>query len=83
MRHIVGHLRNDARTLNRAVMVAIAVSAPLEHKGGGAHGRVIVLVTTVDTVFKDFRGAPKVWSGYWHSLTFRCESSDRHKSCDR
>jgi hypothetical protein len=59
------------------VTVAIAVSAPLERKGGGAHGGVVVLITTVDTVFKDFKGAPKAQSGYWHSPTFRCESGDR------
>jgi hypothetical protein len=57
-------------------MVAIAVSAPLECKGGGAHGRVMVLVAAVDTVFKDFKGTSKVQSRYWHFPTFRHESSD-------
>ena len=78
MRRIVEHLCDNARTLRRAVMVAVAVRAPLECKGGGAHGGVMVLVATVDTVFKDFKGAPKVWSGYWHSPTSRCESSDTY-----
>ena len=58
-------------TLGRAVTVAIAVGAPLEHKGGGTHGGVVVLVTTVDTVFKGFKGAPKARSGYWRSPTLR------------
>jgi hypothetical protein len=62
-------------------MVTIAVSAPLERKGGGAHGGVMVLITTVDTVFKDFKGAPKARSGYWHSPTFRCESGDTLPMC--
>jgi hypothetical protein len=75
---IVERLCDATRTLHRAVMVAVAVCAPLECKGGGAHGGVVVLVATVDTVFKDFKGAPKVWSGYWHSPTSRCESSDTY-----
>jgi hypothetical protein len=45
-------------------MVAIAVGAPFEHEGGGTHGGVMVLVATVDTVFKGFKGTPKVRSGY-------------------
>jgi hypothetical protein len=81
VRHIVERLYDDARTLCRAVTVAVAVRAPLECKGGGAHGGVVVLVTTVDTVFKDFKGAPKAQSGYWHSPTFRCESSDNVIIC--
>jgi hypothetical protein len=60
-------------------MVAIAVSAPFERKDSRTHGGVMVLVATVDTVFKDFKGTPKVWSGYWHSSTFRCESGDRRQ----
>jgi hypothetical protein len=76
VQHIVKHLHNDARTLGRAVMVAVAVSAPFECKGGGAHGGVMVFVATVDTVIESFKGTPKVWSGYWPSPTFRCGSSD-------
>jgi hypothetical protein len=37
MWQIVECLHDDSRALCRAVMVAIAVSAPLKHKGGGAH----------------------------------------------
>jgi hypothetical protein len=69
-------LCDDVRALHRAVMVAAAVRAPFECKGGGAHGGVMVLVTTVDTVFKGFKGAPKVQSRYWHSPAFQCRSSD-------
>jgi hypothetical protein len=76
MRRIVECLHDDARTLGRAVTIAIAVSAPLEREGGRTHGGVVVLVSTVDTVFKDFKGAPKAQSRYWHSPTFRCESGD-------
>jgi len=76
MWHIVKCLCDDARALCRAVMVAIAVRAPFEHKGGGAHGGGMVLVATVDTVFKDFKGTPKVWSRYWPSLAFRRRSGD-------
>ena len=71
---IVEHLYDDARTLGRAVAVAIAVSAPFKHKGGGAHGRVMVFVATVDAIIESFKGTPKVWSRYWHSLSFRCGS---------
>ena len=74
--HIVEHLCDDARTLGRAVMIAIAVSAPFKRKGGGAHGGVVVFVATMDAVFKDFKGTPKVWSRYWPSPAFRCRSSD-------
>jgi len=74
--HIVECLHNDARTLDRAVMVAVAVGAPLKHKGGGTHGGVVVFVATMDAVFKDFKGTPKVWSRYWPSPAFRCRSSD-------
>ena len=56
---IVERLCDDARALCRAVTVAITVRAPFECKGGGAHGGVVVLVATVDTVFKDFKGTPK------------------------
>jgi hypothetical protein len=77
MWRIVERLHNDARTLGRAVMVAIAVGAPLEHKGGGTHGGVMVLVATVDAVFKDFKGTPKAWSRYWPSPAFRCRSGDK------
>jgi hypothetical protein len=73
---IVECLRNDARTLGRAVTVAVAVGAPLKHKGGGTHGGVVVFVATMDAVFKDFKGTPKVWSRYWPSPAFRCRSSD-------
>jgi hypothetical protein len=59
MRCIVECLCDDARTLGRAVMVAIAVSAPFEHKGGGAHGGVMVFVTTVDAIVKVSRGLPR------------------------
>ena len=73
---IVEHLCDDVRALHRAVTVAIAVRAPFECKGGGAHGGVIVLVTTVDTVLKDFKGTPEAWSRYWPSPAFRHRSSD-------
>ena len=76
MWHIVKCLCDDVRILDRAVTIAIAVSAPLEHEGGRTHGGVVVLVSIVDTVFKDFKGAPKAQSRYWHSPTFRCESGD-------
>jgi hypothetical protein len=58
-------------------MVAIAVSAPFEHKGGGAHGGVMVFVATVGAIVKDFKGTPKVWSWYWPSPSFRCGFSDK------
>ena len=64
MRCIVECLCNNARTLGRAVMVAVAVGAPLKCKGGGTHGGVVVLVATVDAVIKDFQGIPKAWSRY-------------------
>jgi hypothetical protein len=57
-------------------MVAIAVRAPFKHKGGGAHGGVVVLVAIVDTVFENFKGTPKVWSRYWSSPAFRRTSGD-------
>ena len=76
MRRIVECLCDDVRALCRAVMVAIAVRAPFEHKGGGAHGGVMVLVATVGTVVESFKGTPKAWSGYWPSLAFRCGSGD-------
>jgi hypothetical protein len=57
-------------------MVAIAVGTPLECKGGRAHGGVMIFVSAVDIVIKSFKGAPEVWSRYWYSPTFRCESSD-------
>jgi hypothetical protein len=76
MQCIVECLRDDARTLGRAVTVAIAVSAPFKRKGGGAHGKVVVLVTTVDAVVKGFKGTPKAWSRYWLSPVFRCGSGD-------
>jgi hypothetical protein len=61
---IVECLCNDTRALGRAVMVAIAISAPLKREGGGAHGGVMVLVAIVGAVVKDFEGTPKVWSRY-------------------
>jgi len=76
MRHIVECLCDDARTLGRAMTVAIAVGAPFEHKGGRTHGGVMVLVATVDAVFEDFKGTSKVWSRYWPSPAFRCGSGD-------
>jgi hypothetical protein len=75
-RRIVECLCDDARALGRAVMVAVAVGAPLEREGGGAHGGVVVFVTTVDAVFEDFKGTPKAWSRYWPSPAFRCRSGD-------
>ena len=57
-------------------MVAITVSAPLDCKGSGAHGGVVVLVATVGAVVKSFKGTPKAWSRYWPSLAFRHRSSD-------
>jgi len=77
---ILKHLCDDARTLGRAVTIAIAVSAPFECKGGGAHGGVMVLVATVGTVIESFKGTPKAWSGYWPSLAFRCRSGDMYSS---
>jgi len=76
VRRIVEHLCDDVRALRRAVMVAIAVRAPFERKGGGAHGGVVVLVAIVDTVFENFKGTPKAWSRYWSSPAFRRTSSD-------
>jgi hypothetical protein len=81
MRRIVEHLCNNARKLGRAVMVAVAVGAPLKHKGGGTHGGIMVLVTTVDAVFEDFKGTPKAWSRYRRSPTFSCRSGD--SSCQK
>jgi hypothetical protein len=75
--HIVEHLCDDVRALHRAVTVAIAVRAPFERKGGGAHGRVVVFIATVDTVFKDFKGTPKAWSRYWPSPAFRHRSGNK------
>jgi hypothetical protein len=57
-------------------MVAAAVRAPLEREGGGAHGGVMVLVTTMDTVFKGFKETSKTWSRYWPSPAFGHRSSD-------
>jgi hypothetical protein len=74
--HIVECLRDDVRTLRRAVTVAAAVRASLKREGGGAHGGVVVLVTTVDAVFKGFKGAFKTWSWYWPSPAFRRRSGD-------
>jgi hypothetical protein len=64
-------LHDDVRALHRAVTVAAAVRAPLKCKGGGAHGGVVILVATVDTVFKGFKGTPETRSRYWSSLAFR------------
>ena len=44
--------------------VAIAVDAPLERKDGGAHGGVVVLVTTVGAVVESFKGTSKTWFRY-------------------
>jgi hypothetical protein len=82
VRHIVECFHDDARALGRAVMIAVAVSAPLKHKGGRAHGRAMVLVTTVGAVVKSFKGAPKAWSRYWPSPAFRRESSDTEARYD-
>ena len=57
-------------------MVAVAVDAPLECKGGGAHGGVVVLVATVGAVVESFKGTSKTWSRYWSSPTFRRRSGD-------
>ena len=73
---IVERLCDDVRALRRAVMVAAAVRAPLEREGGGAHGGVMVLVTTMDTVFKGFKETAKTWSRYWPSPAFGHRSSD-------
>jgi hypothetical protein len=54
----------EHNTLGRAVMVAIAVGTPLEHKDGGTHGRVMVFIAIMDVVFKGFERASKVWSRY-------------------
>jgi hypothetical protein len=78
--HIVKHLHDDGGTLGRAVMVAIAIGAPFKHKGGEAHGGLIVFVTIVDVIFKGLEGTPKVWSRYQCSLAFRYESSDTPES---
>jgi hypothetical protein len=75
-RCIVECLCDDVRALHRAVTVAAAVRAPFEREGGGAHGGVMVFVATVDTVFKDFKGASKTWSRYWPSPAFRYRSGD-------
>jgi hypothetical protein len=75
-RRIVECLHDDARTLGRAITVAVAVDAPLECKGGGTHSGVVVLVATVDAIVKHFKGTPKVWSRYWPFLAFRCRSGD-------
>jgi hypothetical protein len=73
---IVERLCDDVRALRRAVTVAVAVRAPLECEGSGAHGGVMVFVATVDTVFKGFKGASKTWSRYWSSPAFRRRSGD-------
>jgi hypothetical protein len=36
----------------------------------------VVLVATVNTVFKGFKGASKTWSWYWPSPAFRRRSGD-------
>ena len=59
---IVECLRDNARTLGRAVTVAVVVSAPLKRKDGGTHSRVVVFVATVGAVVESFKGTPKVWS---------------------
>jgi hypothetical protein len=59
-------------------MVAIAVSAPFEHKGGGTHGGVVVLVATVDAIIERFKGTPKAWSRYWSSPAFKHGSGDNY-----
>jgi len=64
-------------------MVAVAVDAPLECKGGGAHGGVVVLVATVGAVVESFKGTSKTWSRYWSSPAFRCRSGDREISMCR
>jgi hypothetical protein len=69
-------LCDDVRALRRAVTVAAAVRAPLECEGGGAHGGVMVLVATMDTVLKGFEGTSKTWSRYWPSPAFRRRSGD-------
>jgi hypothetical protein len=74
--HIVKCLCDDVRILDRAVTIAIAVRAPLKHEGGGAHGEVVVFVTTVDAVIKDFKETPKTWPRYWPFPAFRHRSSD-------
>ena len=76
---IVICLSDDDRTLGGAVMVAIAIDTPLKCKGGRAYGGLVVFVTTVDAIFKSFKGTSKVWSRYWHSSAFRCESSDKKR----
>jgi hypothetical protein len=76
VRRIVEHLCDDVRALRRAVTVATTVRAPLEREGGGAHGGVVVLIATMDTVFKGFKGVSKTWSRYWPSPAFRCRSGD-------
>ena len=55
---------DDDRALGRVVMVAIAIGAPFKSKGSGTHDRLIVSVTTVGAVVKDFEGTPEAWSGY-------------------
>ena len=57
-------------------MIAITVSAPLEHKGGGTHGEVMVLVATMGAVIKDLEGTSKAWSRYWPSPAFKHRFSD-------
>jgi hypothetical protein len=57
-------LCDDDRALGRVVMVAIAIGAPFKSKGSGTHDRLIVSVTTVGAVVKDFEGVPKASSRY-------------------
>jgi hypothetical protein len=45
-------------------MVAIIIGAPLKCKGGGAHGELVVFVSTVDTIIESFKGTSKAWSRY-------------------
>jgi hypothetical protein len=76
VRRIVERLCDDVRALHRAVTVAATVGTPFECEGGGAHGGVVVLVATVDTVFKGFKGASKMWPWYWPSPALRRRSGD-------
>jgi hypothetical protein len=81
-RCIVERLCDDVRALCRAVTVAAAVRAPLECEGGGAHGGVVVLVATVDAIFKGFKGTPKTRSRYWPSPAFRRRFGDKQWPID-
>ena len=57
-------MHDDDRALGRAVMVAIAIGAPFKSKGSGTHDRLMVSVTIVGAVVKDFEGVPKALSRY-------------------